>query len=297
MVHSSNQDHSHVIHQYYMDIINCIPEIVYWIDVDCMLKGCNHSFIQLLGLQRLSDCAGTPYEQMSKHLTWSAARIESFKLDDMAVLFSNEPHYDKEEPPVYNADGTVIYYRSRRIPLLNQDKQVVGLVVVLEDITDYKKMQNLQNPSSELFEQDALYVTDSKKLRVLLVEDNIVAQSVEQALFEDLNCEVDIANSGMTAAALFEPGKYQIVFMDIGLQDTSGYVVSKKIREMEQNTEFEVPIIALTSYQADIVKYDCDAYFMSGVITKPLTKNQANSIIQRYVHHANVDVSGLKSVK
>ena len=85
--------------------------------------------------------------------------------------------------------------------------------------------------------------------------------------------------------------------MDIGLQDTSGYVVSKKLREMEKNTEYHVPIIALTSYQADVVKYDCNDYFMDGVITKPLSNKQAEQIIKRYVYHENIEISGLQSVK
>lgn len=295
---SNNQHSIQEVHQYYMDIINCVPDIVYWIDVNGTLKGCNHRFIDLLGLKSLSDCKGTPYEQMSAHLTWSIARIEAFKLDDSVVLFSKKAVYDKEEAPVYTADGRLIYYRSRRIPLLGQDKQVVGLVVVLEDITEQKKIKNKSTiASTAVFEGSVPYVTGLVRLRVLLVEDNLIAQAVEKALFEDLNCDVDIADSGIVATALFEPGKYALVLMDIGLQDTSGYVVSKKIREMEKNTGFEVPIIALTSYQADIVKYDCDDYFMNGVITKPLSKKQASSIINRYCYRANIEVDGLKSVR
>lgn len=283
------------MHQYYMDIINGVPNIVYWTDVHGVLQGCNHCFIDLLGLKRLADCTGTPYEQMHKQLPWPSARIEAFKLDDRMVLFSEKAVYDKDEAPVHTTNGQVIYYRSRRIPLFNPDKQVVGLVVILEDRTEYQLQFCQQNTA--LFEESVPYLTHSIQLRILLVEDNIIAQEVEKALFENLNCEVDIADCGAAACALFEPGKYHIVLMDIGLQDTSGYIVSKKIREMEKNTDFAVPIIALTSYQADIVKYDCDDYFMNGVITKPLTNHQANSLIQRYVYHADIDINGLKSVK
>ena len=123
-----------------------------------------------------------------------------------------------------------------------------------------------------------------KSIRVLLVEDNIIAQHVQQSLLMSLNCDVDIAGSGDAACMLFEPGKYGIVFMDIGLQDTSGYIVSKTFREMEKNTRYHVPIIALTVYQAEVVKDDCSDYFMDGVITKPLTSEKALQIIKQHVY-------------
>lgn len=288
-----NTDNELTIHQYYMDIINCMPHVVYWVDLDCMLKGCNHNFIKLLGLKRIKDFVGTPYEQMAEHLKWPAARIEAFKLDDMEVIFSNQATYDFDEQPVVNHDGTTIYYRSRRVPLFDKEKNVTGLVVVLEDITQHKLSKNQEDVPSLLNESDLPTAT---RLRVLLVEDNVIAQNVERALFQNLNCDVDVADTGIAAAELFVPGKYNIVFMDIGLQDTSGYVVSKQLREQEKNTGFHVPIIALTSYQADVVKYDCNDYFMDGVITKPLTNQQADQLLKRYVYHENAQVIGLKSV-
>lgn len=64
--------------------------------------------------------------------------------------------------------------------------------------------------------------------KILMVEDNFVAQKVEEALLKELQCQVDIADTGDKALNLFDPGKYDMVFMDIGLEDTSGYLVAKK---------------------------------------------------------------------
>ena len=57
-----------------------------------------------------------------------------------------------------------------------------------------------------------------------------------------------------------------------------------------------MPIIALTGYEADVVKYDCRHYFMEGAISKPLTSEQAEQIIKHYVYHLDVPVRGLKSI-
>ena len=278
------------IHQYYMDIIYYMPNIVYWVDIDCNLKGCNNNFVQLLGLKSISDFIGTPYAQMAKFTAWSSERIELFKLDDMAVIFSGEPTFDVEETPVYGKDDEVTYYVATRVPLFDKDKKAIGLVVILSDVSSQKKeMQPIAPMDGKKVNRDPNYIP-----RVLMVEDNFIAQKVEGALLKSLNCQVDIAESGDMALKLFASGKYDIVFMDIGLQDTSGYMVAKKFRQMEKNTEHHVPIIALTSYQADVVKNDVNDYFMEGVVTKPLTIEQARQIIQHYVFYENIAVDGLK---
>jgi len=295
---SVSKDHAKEIldiHHYYMDIINCMPGIVYWVDINCNLKGCNNNFVELLGLKRLQDFAGTPYDQMLKFTKWSPERIEALKLDDMAVLFSGEPKYGIEELPFYDEDKKPTYYRTTRVPLFDNNNHVMELVVVLMDITPHIGAE--ESLTALLPDDDAALPDCKDPTRVLMVEDSIVAQKVEEALLIALHCEVDIADSGDKALQLFGPGKYDLVFMDIGLQDTSGYMVAKKFRQMEEHTPHHVPIIALTSYQAEVVKYDCKEYFMDGVLTKPLTSEQAQQVIQHYVYHEEVSVEGLKSTE
>ena len=281
------------IHQYYMDIINCMPNIVYWIDLNCELKGSNNNFVSLLNIKHLRDFVGTPYELLSKYAHWEYERIEALKLDDMTVIFSGKATSSVKEAPVYDKHHNDLNFISTRTPLFDHQKQVIGLVVVLSDVTPQKSIEQIPSEASSanfLINQ----VIDIAP-RVLMVEDNIIAQKVEQSLMVTLGCDVDMAGSGEIALSLFSPGKYDLVFMDIGLQDTSGYIVAKKLREKEKGTDHHVPIIALTSYQADIVKYDCRDYFMDGVITKPLTIDQAQQIIQHYVYHKDVSIKGFES--
>lgn len=283
------------IHQHYIDIMNCIPDIVYWVDVDCNLLGCNNRFVQLLGLNELRDFKGTPYQQMEKCAHWNDKRIETFKLDDMKAIFTGEPRYNVEEKPVQDANNNSLYFKSNRVPMFDENKNVVGLVVVLTDISAYKKLvQNEQPKEKETMQTESLLKTVSLP-NILMIEDNLIAQNVEKALLTALNCQVDIADTGDMALKLFGPGKYDLVLMDIGLEDTSGYVVAKQLRHMEKDTNHHVPIIALTGYEADVVKYDCEQYFMEGAITKPLTSEQAEQIINHYVYHLDVPVRGLKS--
>lgn len=292
-VNNNQQMDIQELRQYYSAILNCMPYLVYWVDENCVLQGCNAHFAQLLGLKNIHDFVGSPYEKLAKSTRWTPEESEVYRLDDMVVIFSGKPKHKKALPPISQPDGTYRYYVCNRDPLLDASGHVMGAVVVMIEVTEQQFYeQRLIRDAAQAIESPA--VTKGSAPRVLIVEDNFVAKQVEEALLLALKCEVDTAATGQQALVLFEPGKYDLVVMDIGLEDTSGYVLSKQFRQMEKNSNFHVPIIALTSFQADLVKYDCDYYFMDGVISKPLTAEQADQIVQHYVYHNNTVVTGLK---
>jgi len=292
---SSSGEDINAVHQYYMEIINAMPDIVYWVDKDCNLKGCNSNFIKLLGLNTLNDLKGTPYQQMDKFAHWKAECIERLKLDDMKALFSEESRYNFEEKPVENDKGKIYYFKSSRVLMHNSNKEVIGLIVILTDYTLHKKVEEHATVLLESSNNTYVPMKDGFFPSILMVEDNIIAQNVEKELLTSLHCQVDIASTADSALKLFHPGKYDLVLMDIGLEDSSGYIVAKQLRLKEKDTQHHVPIIALTGYEADVVKYDCQHYLMEGAISKPLTSEQAEQIIKHYVYHIDTPVSGLKS--
>lgn len=294
--HKMGADKPGVIHQHYMDIINSMPDAVYWTDVNCKLSGCNLHFLQLLHLKNPKDLKDSPYELMKTHAHWPAMRIDAFKLDDMNVIFSGDAQYNIEEKLQLEGDKT-IYFKINRVPMYDEQRHIVGLVVVLTDITELKQAQaELRQKTTITMQAIEKPIKEHRLPKVLMIEDNLIAQNVERALLTALNCQVDIADTGNMAMQLFNPGKYDLVLMDIGLEDTSGYVVAKNLRSKEKDTPHHVPIIALTGYEADVVKYDCSQYCMEGAITKPLTSQQAEQIIKHYVYNMDVEVLGLKSI-
>lgn len=295
-------------YEYYRDIIACMPNIIYLLDRNCTFTGCNDNFLKLSGFEEQAEIVGKSYTQVMKNTAWPEERIQMLKHDDISVLVSGNAVHDADEAPVFDKEGNIVYYLSTRVPLFDDKKNVIGLVCILTDISERKQLEEQLKKLKEQLQANnakqgknlgssAHIREDKTPPKVLMVEDNTIAQKAGRALLMQLDCHVDVAESGDKAAMLFEPGKYDLVLMDIGLEDTSGYIVSKKIRQMENNTNFHVPIIALTGFEADVVKYDCDDYFMEGALTKPLTSEQAKQIIQHYIYHIDIPVRGLKSIK
>ncbi len=131
--------------------------------------------------------------------------------------------------------------------------------------------------------------------RILLVEDSALIQVVTKMLLNDAGFAVDIAGSGEEAVEMFAPEKHSVVYMDIGLPVMNGYQTSLAIRAKEQmlNTKIKTPIIALTGHGAMDVQAFCSAAEMQGILSKPLSRAQAEKVWQRYGKHELIEVPGL----
>lgn len=120
-----------------------------------------------------------------------------------------------------------------------------------------------------------------KTPKILLVEDNPIISRISKDLLESLNCKVDIAETGTKALELANQYHYDLVLMDIGLPDIDGYTVTEKIRLNKNKAISTAPIIAITAHSEDEERQRCLNVGMSQMITKPLTREVAESILSK----------------
>lgn len=142
-------------------------------------------------------------------------------------------------------------------------------------------MLPLQNQKSILMpNNDSNCETKSK---ILIVEDNFIAQTVAKSLLSGMNCVVDVASNGEDALVLYEQHNYDLIFMDIGLgEGMDGYEVTHQIRS-KTNANKYIPIIALTAHGSDENKQRCIEAGMDAVLTKPLTQAHALDILKSFI--------------
>ncbi|MBC7803072.1 MAG: response regulator [Candidatus Parcubacteria bacterium] len=87
-------------------------------------------------------------------------------------------------------------------------------------------------------------MTDAATLRILIAEDNKDAANSLKVLLESLGYTAHVVNDGkaaVRAAAVLQP---QVILMDIGLPEMSGYDAARQIRA--QNPDLRVRIVAVT---------------------------------------------------
>ncbi|ETO92558.1 PAS domain-containing sensor histidine kinase [Legionella oakridgensis] len=123
----------------------------------------------------------------------------------------------------------------------------------------------------------------SFKHRILVVEDNVIAQAVAKAILAQFDCHVDIAIDGQAAIALWQQHAYDLIFMDIGLSDMDGYQVTHHIRLQEVIKDCHTPIIALTAHVGEENKQRCIESGMNAVIAKPMTQKSCSEILNSFI--------------
>jgi two-component system, sensor histidine kinase len=110
----------------------------------------------------------------------------------------------------------------------------------------------------------------NNRLRILLVEDNLINQKVAMGIIKQLGHEVSIANNGEIGVEMYKSGKYDVVLMDIQMPIMDGFKATSEIREWELD-ERKSPgyIIALTANALKEDKEKCFKVGMNDFLAKP----------------------------
>src|SRR5262249_26024442 len=88
----------------------------------------------------------------------------------------------------------------------------------------------------------------TRRLRVLLAEDNLVNQKLAVRLLERRGHQVVVANNGREALELLKLQPFDVILMDVQMPELDGHEATRAIRKEEQKTGGHIPIIAMTAY-------------------------------------------------
>jgi PAS domain S-box-containing protein len=110
----------------------------------------------------------------------------------------------------------------------------------------------------------------TRPLRLLLAEDNLVNQKLAVRLLERRGHQVVVANNGREALDLLTRGHFDCILMDVQMPEMDGYEATTAIRREEQTTGKHIPIIAMTAYAMKGDRERCLAVGMDRYISKPV---------------------------
>ncbi len=127
-------------------------------------------------------------------------------------------------------------------------------------------------------------VSLTKKVRVLLAEDNILNQrTVTGIIAKEENISVVIANNGEEALEALRKDRFDLVLMDIQMPKIDGIMSTQIIRtSKDRDFDPEIPIIAFTAHAFESYKQICLEAGMNGYITKPFKKVDLLKMIYKF---------------
>lgn len=122
--------------------------------------------------------------------------------------------------------------------------------------------------------------TSTRKLKILVAEDNMINQKVAMINLRQLGHDVEIAVNGQMAVDMFKKGKYDIILMDIQMPILDGLEATLAIRKHE--SENNLPQTRIVAITANAMKEDRDSCFevgMNDYITKPFRSEELIRIL------------------
>jgi PAS domain S-box-containing protein len=113
------------------NIISHIPGSVYWMDKNLVCLGCNNNMAKLVGLNSREDIIGLTHADIEHISLW--------KNGDLEVINSGKSFLSVEELPAKK------YYLINRAPIFDNNSNITGVICILVDISEHKKIEQLEN--------------------------------------------------------------------------------------------------------------------------------------------------------
>ena len=117
--------------------------------------------------------------------------------------------------------------------------------------------------------------------KVLLVEDNLVNQTVIEAMLSSLGYEVSMVSDGAQAIHFANTERFAAILMDCRLPIINGYEATRQIRQLPGCAT--LPIIALTANALQGDRETCLQAGMNDYLAKPFKRADLEQILQRWV--------------
>ncbi|WP_233489568.1 response regulator [Solidesulfovibrio fructosivorans] len=133
-------------------------------------------------------------------------------------------------------------------------------------------------------EAEAALRESEKRFRLLIAEDSVSSRELIRLFLENEPYEIVMAETGCEALALFTPGAFDLILMDMEMPVMNGCAAAEAIRRLEAaNGSRRTPILMLSAhtfadYEQKGLAAGCD-----GFMTKPIRKGRLIDVLRQAV--------------
>jgi signal transduction histidine kinase/CheY-like chemotaxis protein len=120
--------------------------------------------------------------------------------------------------------------------------------------------------------------TSNTPLKVLVVDDNTINQSLMKHLLSQWNIDFHVVSNGLEAVSYLSSNECDLILMDIQMPQMDGYAATQKIRE---ELKLNIPIIAMTAHALPGEREKCLSRGMNEYIPKPVKEEELFTLISK----------------
>ena len=161
-------------------------------------------------------------------------------------------------------------------------QSVMGMGTTFEVIIPYQKgNQRVDDPVQETSWTNHQSFAGAN---ILLVEDNLINQTVARKTLEKWNIDVTVAENGRVALRhLAGEKKFNLIIMDVQMPEMDGYETTYRIRNEMPEPIRSTPIVAMTASVLFDPESRVKSAGMNEYISKPFKLQELNAILAKYL--------------
>lgn len=159
-----------------------------------------------------------------------------------------------------------------------------------KEVADLAGIEEKANATLEGIEEEVAYVLRGAK--VLLAEDEYINRVLIETILKHLGVDVTSVTNGRQAVAEVCGGGYQLVLMDVQMDDVDGLEATRRIRKYESKHGGHVSIIALTALAMSGDREKCLQAGMDDYLPKPVQRNGLVSVLAEFLTSKVLVVDG-----
>lgn len=142
LYHYLNREQKAQITRLYMNsllekVVIQFPGSLFWKDKDMIYQGCNLNFSRLIGLTDPEEIKGKSVDDMP----WDEEEKKRIKAEDREILSTGTIKSGLERVSL-EEEGQMRYTETTKAPLFNKEGEAIGLVGIVQDVTERKTTED-----------------------------------------------------------------------------------------------------------------------------------------------------------
>lgn len=212
--------------------------------------------------------------------------------DKIETIFDPFIQVSNDTSRKYGGTGLGLTITKKIIDIMNGQIQVeskldVGTKFIVNLPFSKGNLNSAISKSSIARDKPVISIGGGRKIKVLLAEDNRINQILVEKILSKFNFECVTVGNGSLAIEAVMKHDFDVILMDIMMPIMDGYEATSIIRNLEDETKKNIPIIALTAVVTGSIVELSSSVGINRYLSKPFETEELYNVVIELVDKGN----------